>query len=110
MKLPSDRAWAIFFCRTILGLIFFMAGIHKCFVMTPVVEVDGRERRVDGYMAQQAGQLKAAAKTGVKEFNLAFITSGGRFFIQVSTGWRCSWGCVQNPRCSTTRSAPRSTR
>jgi uncharacterized membrane protein YphA (DoxX/SURF4 family) len=36
MRLPGDRAWAIFFCRTILGLIFFMAGAYKCFVMTPV--------------------------------------------------------------------------
>ena len=36
MKAPSDRAWAIFFCRTTLGLIFFMAGIYKCFVMTPL--------------------------------------------------------------------------
>ena len=36
MKLPSDRAWAIFFCRVILGLIFFMAGVYKCFVMTPL--------------------------------------------------------------------------
>jgi len=35
MNLPSDRAWAIFFCRTILGFIFFMAGVYKCFVMTP---------------------------------------------------------------------------
>ncbi|HXB55336.1 MAG TPA: DoxX family protein [Vicinamibacteria bacterium] len=30
-----DRTWAIFFCRGILGLIFFMAGVYKCFVMTP---------------------------------------------------------------------------
>jgi len=36
MRLPSDRAWAVFFCRAILGLIFFMAGIYKCFVMTPL--------------------------------------------------------------------------
>ena len=36
MKLPNDRAWAIFFCRTVLGLIFFMAGVYKCFVMTPL--------------------------------------------------------------------------
>ena len=36
MKLPSDRAWAIFFCRATLGLIFFMAGVYKCFVMTPL--------------------------------------------------------------------------
>lgn len=35
MKCPGDRAWAIFFCRAILGFIFFMAGIYKCFVMTP---------------------------------------------------------------------------
>lgn len=35
MKFPSDRAWALFFCRTILGLIFFMAGVYKCFDMTP---------------------------------------------------------------------------
>jgi uncharacterized membrane protein YphA (DoxX/SURF4 family) len=32
----SDRAWAIFFCRAVLGLIFFMAGLYKCFVMTPL--------------------------------------------------------------------------
>jgi len=36
MKAPTDRAWAIFFCRAVLGLIFFMAGVYKCFVMTPV--------------------------------------------------------------------------
>ncbi len=35
MRAPTDRAWAIFFCRAILGLIFFMAGVYKCFVMTP---------------------------------------------------------------------------
>ena len=35
MNLPRDRAWAIFFCRAILGFIFFMAGVYKCFVMTP---------------------------------------------------------------------------
>lgn len=35
MKVLSDRAWAIFLCRAILGLIFFMAGVYKCFVMTP---------------------------------------------------------------------------
>ncbi len=29
---------------------------NAIFVFTPVSEVDGRERRVDGYMAQQAGQ------------------------------------------------------
>ena len=36
MTRPSDRAWAIFFCRVILGFIFFMAGLYKCFVMTPL--------------------------------------------------------------------------
>jgi uncharacterized membrane protein YphA (DoxX/SURF4 family) len=36
MRTPTDRAWAVFFCRVILGLIFFMAGVHKCFVMTPL--------------------------------------------------------------------------
>jgi uncharacterized membrane protein YphA (DoxX/SURF4 family) len=35
MTFPSDRGWAIFFCRVVLGLIFFMAGLYKCFVMTP---------------------------------------------------------------------------
>lgn len=35
MKFPTDRAWTIFFCRSILGLIFFMAGVYKCFEMTP---------------------------------------------------------------------------
>jgi hypothetical protein len=36
MRAPRDRAWAVFFCRAILGLIFFMAGVNKCFVMTPL--------------------------------------------------------------------------
>ena len=35
MKVLGDRAWVIFFCRAILGLIFFMAGVYKCIVMTP---------------------------------------------------------------------------
>lgn len=30
------RAWAIFFARGVLGLIFFMAGFWKTFTMTPV--------------------------------------------------------------------------
>jgi uncharacterized membrane protein YphA (DoxX/SURF4 family) len=36
MRTPTDRAWAVFFCRVILGLIFFVAGVYKCFVMTPL--------------------------------------------------------------------------
>jgi uncharacterized membrane protein YphA (DoxX/SURF4 family) len=36
MRAPTDRAWALFFCRAVLGLIFFMAGVYKCFVMTPI--------------------------------------------------------------------------
>ncbi len=47
MKLPNDRAWAIFFCRTVLGLIFFMAGVYKCFVMTPLGHA--RDYFVDPY-------------------------------------------------------------
>jgi len=31
----SSRAWAIFFARVILGLIFFMAGEWKVFTLTP---------------------------------------------------------------------------
>lgn len=30
------RWWAVFCARVVLGLIFGMAGFHKCFVMTPV--------------------------------------------------------------------------
>ena len=32
----TSRAWARFFSRVILGLIFFMAGWYKCFEMTPL--------------------------------------------------------------------------
>ncbi len=31
----SRRAWALFFARGVLGLIFFMAGVYKVFQMTP---------------------------------------------------------------------------
>ena len=31
-----DRAWAIAFVRLVLGLIFFMAGVHKVFVQGPL--------------------------------------------------------------------------
>jgi len=31
-----DRAWAIAFARLVLGLIFFMAGVHKVFVQGPL--------------------------------------------------------------------------
>ena len=38
MNLPHamDRAWAIFFARVILGLIFFMAGAWKVFQLGPL--------------------------------------------------------------------------
>ncbi|HEY3054334.1 MAG TPA: DoxX family protein [Thermoanaerobaculia bacterium] len=43
---PSDiaindtaKAWAIFFARAVLGLIFFMAGAWKVFALTPVGHV-----------------------------------------------------------------------
>ncbi|MFQ5719422.1 MAG: DoxX family protein [Acidobacteriota bacterium] len=32
----SNRGWSRFFCRVMLGLIFFMAGWYKCFTMTPL--------------------------------------------------------------------------
>jgi len=36
MRSFTDRAWAIFFCRSILGLIFFMAGVMKVFQLGPL--------------------------------------------------------------------------
>lgn len=35
----SGVAWAIFFARAVLGLIFFMAGVHKVFHQGPVGHV-----------------------------------------------------------------------
>jgi len=32
----SARAWAIFFAREVLALIFFMAGVNKVFVLGPI--------------------------------------------------------------------------
>ena len=32
----ARRAWAVFFARGVLGLIFFMAGVYKVFSLTPV--------------------------------------------------------------------------
>jgi len=32
----SGRAWALFFAREILGLIFFMAGVYKVFDLGPL--------------------------------------------------------------------------
>lgn len=32
---PSREAWAVFFARGVLGLIFFMAGLWKVFTLTP---------------------------------------------------------------------------
>ena len=31
-----NRSWAIFFAREVLGFIFFMAGVHKVFVLGPL--------------------------------------------------------------------------
>ena len=38
MRQPETggKSWAIFFARGVLGLIFFMAGLWKVFVLTPV--------------------------------------------------------------------------
>ena len=35
MNESQDRAWAVLFARAVLGLIFFMAGVWKVFVLTP---------------------------------------------------------------------------
>lgn len=32
----QNRAWALLFARGVLGFIFFMAGVYKCFQMGPV--------------------------------------------------------------------------
>jgi len=32
----SGQAWAVLFARLVLGLIFFMAGVHKVFVLGPI--------------------------------------------------------------------------
>lgn len=32
----TDRAWAVFLCRAVLWLIFLVAGVFKCFQMTPL--------------------------------------------------------------------------
>jgi uncharacterized membrane protein YphA (DoxX/SURF4 family) len=36
MKQGSDRSWAIFFAREVLGFIFFMAGLYKVFQLGPL--------------------------------------------------------------------------
>lgn len=35
----GNAAWAIFFARAVLGLIFFMAGVYKVFQLTPASHV-----------------------------------------------------------------------
>jgi uncharacterized membrane protein YphA (DoxX/SURF4 family) len=35
----SGMTWAVFFARTVLGLIFFMAGVYKVFQQGPVGHV-----------------------------------------------------------------------
>jgi uncharacterized membrane protein YphA (DoxX/SURF4 family) len=39
LKRISGMTWAVFFARTVLGLIFFMAGIYKVFQQGPVGHV-----------------------------------------------------------------------
>ncbi len=36
----SSTSWALLFARLVLGFIFFMAGWHKVFVMTPAGHVE----------------------------------------------------------------------
>jgi thiosulfate dehydrogenase [quinone] large subunit len=36
MTSASDRAWAILIARTLLGLVFFVAGIYKTFMWGPL--------------------------------------------------------------------------
>lgn len=36
----SSTAWALLFARLVLGFIFFMAGWHKVFVLTPAGHVE----------------------------------------------------------------------
>jgi uncharacterized membrane protein YphA (DoxX/SURF4 family) len=36
MSAGTDRAWAIFLARTILGVLFFVAGVYKTFMFGPL--------------------------------------------------------------------------
>jgi len=36
----TARAWAVFFTRVVLGLIFFMAGVWKVFTLGPVAHAE----------------------------------------------------------------------
>ncbi len=36
MRRVTDRGWARFFARGIVGILFFMAGWWKCFELTPI--------------------------------------------------------------------------
>lgn len=52
LKHVNNRAWAIFFARAILGLIFLMAGWWKVFTLGPMMHARGMfvEPYVDSFL------------------------------------------------------------
>lgn len=79
----SGYGWARFFCRVMLGLIFFMAGWYKCFTMTPMghARTYFTEPYADSWIPYW---LLLAAGVVVPVVELA---AGGLLLA----GWRTSW-------------------
>jgi uncharacterized membrane protein YphA (DoxX/SURF4 family) len=82
----SGYGWARFFCRFMLGLIFFMAGWYKCFTMTPMGHARAYfiEPYADSWIPYW---LLLAAGIVVPLVELA---AGGLLLA----GWRTTWALV----------------
>jgi thiosulfate dehydrogenase (quinone) large subunit len=88
MKAPavSHRAWAIFFARAILGLIFFMAGEWKVFTLGPM---EHARRWFTGPYADSILPMWSLWAVGTTIPFVEFL-SGGLLII----GWRVREACI----------------
>ena len=75
----SRSAWAIFFARGVLGLIFFMAGVNKVFVLGPVIDrlADRNEGRVTFAKVNVDENQKTAMQFGVQSIPALLFFKGG---------------------------------
>jgi len=81
----ANRAWAIFFAREVLGFIFFMAGVHKVFVLGPI----GHAQKYFLPYSDTFLPVWSLWATGVT-VPVVELIAGGLLII----GWRIRWALI----------------
>jgi uncharacterized membrane protein YphA (DoxX/SURF4 family) len=83
---PTDRAWAIFIARVILGLIFFMAGVWKVFQLGPV------QHAQRWFVVPYAQSFLPSWSLWATGITVPFVELAGGALLLI--GWRVRWALL----------------